>query len=90
MMPSAARKETLSLLMMGSGEEVFFLTTALVLLETHGGENGASGKKSRHGIFPTNRTIAVGANWAKSQKTHWESGAVWLETAVGGRRSLQV
>jgi hypothetical protein len=52
-MASAARDETLSAPMMGSGEEVFFL--------------GARGKKSHQGIFPRNRAIAVGSTWVKSQ-----------------------
>jgi hypothetical protein len=51
-MPSAARDETLSAPMMGSGEEVFFLR---------------AGKKSHQGIFPRNRAIAVESTWVKSQ-----------------------
>jgi hypothetical protein len=66
-MPFAAKDETLSPPMMGSGEEVFFLAAALALLETHGGENRARGKKSHQGIFPRNRAIAVGSTSVKSQ-----------------------
>lgn len=68
----------------GSDEEIFSLAAAVAFVfETHHGENTVSGEKPHQGIFPKNRTIAVGATWVKWSETHWDSGTWRVETALG-------
>jgi RHS repeat-associated protein len=70
---------------LASGEEIFSLAAgvAVAALETHQGANAAQGKKPHQGIFSRNRTIAVGATWAKWPETHQDSETWWRKTVVG-------
>ena len=68
-----------------SGEEIFSLAAgvALAALETHQGARAAQGKKTHQGIFSKNRTIAVGAKWAKWPGTHQDRKCSWSKTVLG-------
>ena len=71
--------------MVRNGEKIFFLAAgvALAALETHQGTNVARGKKPHQGIFFRNRTIAVGATWAKWLGTHQDRKCSWSKTVSG-------
>jgi RHS repeat-associated protein len=67
-----------------SVEEIFSLAALFaVSSEPRIGANAPEGKKPHPGIFSRNRTIAVGATWAKWPGTHQVSGRSWPKTVLG-------
>jgi RHS repeat-associated protein len=56
---------------------------AAIASERRIGANAARGQKPHQRIFSRNRTIAVGATWAKWPGTHQVSGQWWSETVLG-------
>src|ERR1700733_7404219 len=67
-----------------SSEDIFSLAVPFVACsENRIGANAPEGKKPHQGIFPRNRTIAVGATSAKWPETHQVSGQSWSETVLG-------
>ena len=68
-----------------SGEEIFSLAAgvALAAFDTHQGAREAQGQKPHQGIFSKNRTIAVGAMWAKWSGTHQDRKCSWSKTVLG-------
>jgi RHS repeat-associated protein len=67
-----------------SGEEIFSLAAPFATRsENRIDENALEGKKTHQGIFSRNRTIALGATWAKWPRTHQDSGQWWPKTVLG-------
>jgi RHS repeat-associated protein len=87
-MHAAAKEEMFAVLyappMTRTDEEIFFLAAlSSAAPEMPIGAKRLEGKKPHQGIFSKNRTIAVGAMWAKWSGTHQVSGRSWRETVLG-------
>jgi RHS repeat-associated protein len=65
-------------------EDIFSLAVPFVACsENRIGTNALEGKKPHQGIFSKNRTIAVGAMWAKWSETHQDRSGWWSKTVLG-------